>query len=154
MVTHGIIRFKRSYSGSKEHIKETKIADSVLLSLSMSSNVMVQHCQRTGFSGTLFNLTQNEHNDPKRPDQYDSFSIIIKGSYIFVCTVSKMLQLCFVVSFFISDERKRSLLRFVFMSHVQQLNTINITTVFCFTLVTTASAKKHSNACSDYFSEE
>ena len=95
----------------------------------MCSNVMVQHCQRTGFCGTLFNLTQNEHNDPKRPDQYDSFSIITKGSYIFVCTVSKMLQLCLVVSFFRSDERKRSLLRFVFMSYVQKLNTINITTV-------------------------
>ena len=32
--------------GRKEHIKETKIADSVLLSLFMCSNVKVQHCPR------------------------------------------------------------------------------------------------------------
>ena len=31
-------------SGYKEHIKEMKIADSVLLSLFMCSDVMVQHC--------------------------------------------------------------------------------------------------------------
>ena len=34
------------FSGSKEHTKETKIADSVLLSLFMCSNVMGQHCPR------------------------------------------------------------------------------------------------------------
>ena len=32
--------------GSKEHTKETKIAESVLLSLFMCSNVMMQHCSR------------------------------------------------------------------------------------------------------------
>ena len=32
------------FSGSKQHTKETKIAVSVLFSLFMSSNVMVQHC--------------------------------------------------------------------------------------------------------------
>ena len=34
------------FSGSKEHTKETKIADSVLLSLFMCSDVMGQHCPR------------------------------------------------------------------------------------------------------------
>ena len=52
-------------SGSKKQIKEKKIEDSVLLSLFMCSNVMVQYCPRppsSGFSGTLiFKLTQNEH---------------------------------------------------------------------------------------------
>ena len=32
--------------GSKEHVKETEIADSVLLNLFMYSNVIVQHCPR------------------------------------------------------------------------------------------------------------
>ena len=38
--------YERRSSGSKENTKETKKADSVLLSLFMCSNVMVQHCQR------------------------------------------------------------------------------------------------------------
>ena len=42
------------FSGSKEHIEEMKIADSVLLSLFMCSNVMGQHCPSISFSGTQF----------------------------------------------------------------------------------------------------
>ena len=34
------------FSGSKEHIKEPKLADSVLLSLFMCSYVIGQHCPR------------------------------------------------------------------------------------------------------------
>ena len=37
---------EKGSSGSKEHIKETKIADSVLLSPFMCSNIMVQHFPR------------------------------------------------------------------------------------------------------------
>ena len=54
-------------SESKEHIKATKIADSVLLHMLMCSNVMVQHCQRLQ-RNSIFKLTQNEPNDPKWPE--------------------------------------------------------------------------------------
>ena len=47
-------------SGSKEHIKEMKIADSVLLGLFMWSNVMVQHCPLALALAELYFQTDSE----------------------------------------------------------------------------------------------
>ena len=70
------ISSERRASGSKEHIKEAKIADSVLSSLFMCNNIMVQHCPPPLAPASadlyqlnsIFKLTQFESNDPKGPE--------------------------------------------------------------------------------------
>ena len=52
-------------------MKETKIENSVLLSLFMCSTEMMQNCQRSlapALAELFFKLTEDEPNDPKGPE--------------------------------------------------------------------------------------
>ena len=76
-------------SGSMEHTKEKKRVDSVLLSLFICSNVLMQHCPRPlapASAELYFKLTWNKSNDPKGPENIKSLPWWCTGRHFTAAT--------------------------------------------------------------------